>query len=171
MRLVDLLVRILEAHAQTLNRLAALFDEDILVYMLEESGDELIEKVVPYSVDSSRFEVGRRHGFSSPHAELSGAVTDFHLSARLEFYLWAYPFYRNLVESEVDLDALIPLHHESLGQELVDEASQQAARWIKLLPIADEFRPRAEQVSHVAWLRFRTEALKKIGKRSLGPVY
>ena len=54
---------------------------------------------------------------------------------------------------------------------LVDEAVEQAEAWVKNLPIAPEFALQAQRAAHVPWLRFRTQVLKRIGKRPMGPVY
>jgi hypothetical protein len=170
-RLVDFLIYLLEAQAQTLHRLAALFGEEILLHMLEESGDAIQEQTVPPRFDTQWFEAPRDMGFSSPYAELEGAVHEFKLPAVLEFHLWAYPHYRAFIESGVELDARIPGPGGDVGIALVDEAVEQAEAWVKRLPIAPEFALQAQTAAHVPWLRFRTQVLKRIGKRPMGPVY
>jgi hypothetical protein len=175
MRLVEFLILLLEAHAQSLQRLAALFGEEVLLHLLEESGDEISAKLPPPRFDPKWFEVPAMMGFSSPYAELESAVHGAGLPAMLEFHLWAYPHYRSFIESEIPLDARIPGPQLSAGSDigirLVDEAVEQSEAWLKNLPIAPEFALQALQASHVAWLRFRTLALKRVGRRPLGPVY
>lgn len=170
MRLVEFLIHVLEAHAQTLHRLAALFGEEMLLHMLEESGDEIAEKAAPPRFNVAWFE--KSHGgYSSPYTELESAVHDFKLPAVLEFHLWAYPHYRAFIESGLELDARIPGPGGDTGVVLVDEAVEQAEAWVKSLPIAPEFALQAQRAAHVPWLRFRTQVLKRIGKRPMGPVY
>jgi hypothetical protein len=171
MRLVEFLTFLLEAHAHTLHRLAALFGEEILVHMLEESGDRIAEDMALPKFKAEWFEEARSDGFSSPYAELEGAVRDLKLPAMLEFHLWAYPFYRAFIESGLELDARVPGPGGDVGMALVDEAVDQAEAWVKQLPIAPEFALQAQRAAHMPWLRFRTHVLKRIGKRPMGPVY
>jgi hypothetical protein len=169
--LVEFLTYLLEAHAHTLHRLAALFGEEILVHMLEESGDEIAARMTPPKFKPEWFERAEGSELSSPYAELEGAVLDFKLPAMLEFHLWAYPYYRALIESGLELDARIPGPGGDVGMALVDEAVDQAETWVKQLPIAPEFALQAQRAAHMPWLRFRTQVLKRIGKRPMGPVY
>jgi hypothetical protein len=171
-RLVEFLIYLLEAHAQTLHRLAALFGEDLLLHMLEESGDRMADEAAPPRFRPEWFEPPAPGGsHSSPYAELEGAVHELKLPAVLEFHLWAYPHYRSLIESGLELDARIPGPGGDVGVELVDEAVEQAEAWVKRLPIAQDFALQAQRAAHVPWLRFRTQVLKRIGKRPMGPVY
>jgi hypothetical protein len=171
-RLVDFLIFLLEAHAHALHRLAMLFGDEILVQMLEESGDAMALKMAPPKFKLEWFEgAAPDAGYSSPYSELEAAVSGFKLPAPLEFHLWAYPFYRMMVESGLELDQRIPGPGGDVGVELVDEAVDQAEAWIRALPIAPEFALQAQRAAHMPWLRFRTQALKRIGKRPLGPVY
>lgn len=171
MRLVEFLIQLLEAHANTLHRLAALFGEEALLQMLEDSGERIGEETAPARFEESWFEAPRPQGFSSPYAELESAVHDCKLPAVLEFHLWAYPHYRAFIECGLELDARIPGPGGDAGIQLVDEAVEQAEAWIRRLPIAPEFSQQASRAAHVPWLRFRTQVLKRIGKRPMGPVY
>ena len=165
MRLVDFLIRVLEAHAQTLQRLAALFGEEILLELLErgaeadeESGSERV------AVSLSWFKAnGSDHG--SPYAELEGAVRDFKLSPVLQFHIWAYPGYRAFIESRVELGACVVD-----PQSVVDAALASSKRFLAMLPMAQEFRNQAERAAEVPWLRFRTTVLKDLGQRPIGVV-
>ena len=173
MQLVEFLIYLLEAQAQTLHRLAALFTEEILLHMLEESGDRIAEQTPTprFGKEWSEWFEPQSPGYSSPYTQLEGAVQDFQLPAVLEFHLWAYPHYRAFIESEIDLDSRIPGPGGDIGISLVDEAVEQAEAWVKALPIAPEFAVQAQRAAHVPWLRFRTQVLKRIGKRPMGPVY
>ena len=164
MRLVDFLIRLLEAQAQTLQRLAALFGEDILLEMLER-GAELDEEqgATPLAIQKAWFQAASSQ--SSPYAELEGAVRDFKLSPVLQFHLWAYPVYRGFIESELELGARV-----THPQAVVEAAMGGQKRWLQTLPIATEFRNQAERAAEVPWIRFRSLVLKDLGQRPIGVV-
>jgi hypothetical protein len=168
-RLVEFLIQLLEAQAHTLHRLAALFSEEMLLHMLEESGDTMNDRIRPLSLKSGDL-LPPNGGEFSAYAALEGAVHDFKLPAVLEFHLWAYPTYRRLIEGDFDLNARIPGPGGEVGTLLVEETVERAEEWVKGLPIASEFALQAQQAAHVPWLRFRTQVLKRIGKRPMGPV-
>ena len=177
MRLVDFLIALLEAHAETLKRLAAFFGEERFLEILEESGedsddpakrpDPVITHLRPQDLESGNLHVSS----SSAYQELEGAVHDFNLPAVLEFHLWAYPHYRAFIESPLELTSRIPGPGGDTGTALVEEAVAQAQAWVRTLHIPPQIGAQAERAAHVPWLRFRTNVLKRIGKRPLGPVY
>jgi hypothetical protein len=174
-RLVEFLIYVLEAHAETLKRLAALLGEENLVQLLEMAGDD--ETPSQAGPPTAHAEIVRLHDFeapapgspSSPYAELEGSVQDMNLPAVLQFHLWAYPHYRAFIESPVDLNARIPGpgpgQNNEVGLVLVDEAVAQAEVWVKKLPVTELVSQQVLRTAHVPWLRFRT------GRRPLGPVY
>jgi hypothetical protein len=178
-RLVEFLIAILEAHAETLKRLAALFGEENLIQLLEMAGDEPEERNEKPShsppirlVHASYFDPPSPFSATdSTYAELEGAVREMNLPAFLEFHLWAYPHYRAFIESPIDLNSRIPGPGGEAGGALVDEAVTQAEAWVKSLPMSDLVRDQASRAAHVPWLKFRTQVLKRIGKRPMGPVY
>ena len=177
MRLVDFLIAVLAAHGQTLQRLAALFGEDWLMEILEKAGDETSPTALPAGkvVRPARldlFETGPAHGTqSSAYAALESSIHEMNLAAPLEFHLWAYPHYRAFIESPLDLNSrIITDPSGESGTALVDEAIAQAQKWIKQLPIPVDLSKRAEAAAQVPWLRFRTDVLRRIGKRPLGAV-
>jgi hypothetical protein len=165
-RLVDFLIRLLEAQAQTLQRLAALFGEDILLEMLER-GAELDEEqgTSPIEIKPAWFQAAGAAKSSAPYAELEGAVRDFKLSPVLQFHVWAYPAYRCFIESDVELGARV-----TNPQAIVDAALGGQKHWLAMLPIATEFRAQAERAAEVPWIRFRTHVLKDLGQRPIGVV-
>lgn len=180
MRLVEFLVQILEAHAETLKRLAALFGEENLIQLLEMAGDEdegggKNDEALPRRHQPAHLSVFEAPSpFSSsnaPYAELEGAVREMNLPSVLEFHLWAYPHYRAFIESDVDLNARIPGPGGEAGAVLVDEAVAQAEAWVRSLPMNPAVLDQASRAAHVPWLKFRSSVLKRIGRRPLGPVY
>lgn len=175
MRLVDFLICLLEAHADTLKRLAAFFGEERLLEILESAGENEDEatKRDPIVIHLNERELERPAfgGSTSVYQELEGAVRDFDLPEFLEFHLWAYPHYRAFIESPLELDSRIPGPGGDTGTALVEEAVAQARAWIKTLPLPPQIGLQAESAAHVPWLRFRTNVLKRIGKRPMGPVY
>lgn len=177
MRLIDFLIYLLQAHGQTLGRLAAFFGEERFVEMLEEAGEDMERSLPPSKfAEASGAEViwlDPSHPSSNANAytELEGAVRDMNLPAMLEFHLWAYPHYRAFIESSLELNARIRGPGYESGAALVDEACMQAEAWMKRLHIPPSVAPQAERAAQIPWLRFRSEVLKRIGKRPLGPVY
>jgi hypothetical protein len=174
MRLVEYLTHLLEAHAQTLQRLAALFGEATLIEILETSGEAQENAPTPpvklFEPNPAWFENALPGGYS-PYLEIEGAVHDFNLPAMLGFHLWAYPHYRSFVESPLDLNSRIQGPGGEAGVALVDEAVLQAQAWVRALHIPPALGLQAERAAHMPWLRFRTNVLKRIGKRPIGPVY
>jgi hypothetical protein len=178
-RLVEFLIALLEAHGETLKRLAALFGEENLMELLEMAGDEdqprkePVQSLPPLKlVDPAFFDAPSPFSATdSTYAELEGAVRELNLPAVLEFHLWAYPHYRAFIESPIDLNSRIPGPGGDAGIALVDEAVAQAEAWVKSLPMSSLVRDQASRAAHVPWLKFRAHVLKRIGKRPLGPVY
>lgn len=182
MRLVEFLILLLEAHAQSLQQLAAFLGEEELLQILEDYGDRFNE-ITQGQIQSRALEFVEKLSLEEPlpdassstYQELEGSVHEFQLPAVLEFHLWTYPFYRALIESSHDLNARIPrssaFQSNSIGSHLVDEAMAQASAWIRHIPFPPQICQHAEKAASDPWLRFRTNALKRIGKRPLGPVY
>lgn len=172
MRLVDFLVLMLEAQAETLKRLAAFFGEERLLEILETSeGDEaplpmLDNKIIPFAPIGNRLPAGAR----SPYVELEGSVRELQLPEFLEFHLWAYPHYRAFIESDLDLGSTMTEGNPDAGVALVDEAIREAKAWVHKLPIPPVVSPQAEAAAAAPWIRFRAAALKKMGRRPIGPV-
>jgi hypothetical protein len=165
-RLVDFLILLLEAHSQTLQRLAALFGEEIVLEMLESAADDedAPEPEGP-RIQKAWFTKGRESG-GSAYGELEGAVRDFKLSPVLQFHLWAYPVYRAFIESELELSARI-----ENPQPAIDAVMAGAKVWLDRLPIAsDALRAHAEKAAEVPWIRFRSAVLKGTGQRPIGVV-
>ncbi|MCM2277554.1 MAG: hypothetical protein NDJ89_05710 [Oligoflexia bacterium] len=172
MRIVEFLCQLLEAHAETLRRLAALLGEERLLEVLEEAGEREAERPAsaPIELHAEKLLAPQSSG-GSAYQELEGAVREFGLPAVLEFHLWAYPHYRAFIESPIDLDSRIPGPGGDTGTVLVEEAVAQAAAWVRKLPLPSQLGLQAERAAHVPWLRFRTQTLRRIGRRPLGPVY
>ncbi len=176
MRLVDFLVLLLSAHADTLKRLAAFFGEENLIEMLEESGETISEALPPTQVAGQSgaeilwIDAGGSHTNANAYAELEGTVRELGLPEPLAFHLWAYPHYRKFIESSVDLNARLAPNSGEKALTLIEEACDQAEAWAKALPIPAAVSGAALKAAQIPWVRFRTESLKKIGRRPLGAV-
>ena len=180
MRLVDFLVLLLQAHAETLKRLAAFFGEESLVALLEDAGESFDDRrlagMAPPSFAKTAvasvtwIDTPTPHSNANAYAELEGTVHELGLPEVLEFHLWAYPHYRAFIESSVDLNARLSPGNSDAGMALIEEATAAAEAWVKTLAIPPAVAAAAYKAAHVPWLRFRTEALKKIGRRPLGAV-
>jgi hypothetical protein len=174
MRLVDFLILLLEGHAETLKRLAALFEEENLVTLLEMAGESERPAIeIPIELFEKPWDSGGPHSALSndPYMELEGAVREMNLPAVLQFHLWAYPYYRAFIESPLELNCRIPGPGGDSGAALVEEALAQAQAWVRSLPMNPLVLDQASQAAHVPWLKFRSSVLKRVGKRPMGPVY
>ena len=180
MRLVDFLVLLLSAHAETLKRLAAFFGEEVLVAMLEDAGESFDDRrlagLEPQKFATSSVATVTWIDSPSPHSnanaysELEGTVRELGLPEVLEFHLWAYPHYRAFIESSIDLNARLSPEDGRSGLSLVDEAVEASEAWVRALPIPPAVSAAAFKAAAQPWIRFRTEALRKMGRRPLGAV-
>lgn len=173
-RMVDFMIDVLRAHGQTLQRLAAFYGEDELLEMLETIGDQSFPQVDSIEMAPEWFETeekltdGGGKDKADPvkmqaqaYAELEWAVRELKLPPTLEFHLWAYPFYRSLIESSIDLSRSLRTSDTGAGPILIEKAITFAKVWIQALPIPPEQSQQTEQLAWNSWLRFRSEAMKK----------
>jgi hypothetical protein len=180
MRLVDFLVLLLQAHAETLKRLGAFFGEENLVHLLEDAGESFDDRKLAgleppkFAVTSvasiTWIDTPTPHSMASAYAELEGTVHELALPEVLEFHLWAYPHYRAFIESAIDLNARLAPGGGESGTALIDETIAAADAWVRSLAIPPAVSAAAFKAAQVPWIRFRTEALKKMGRRPLGAV-
>jgi hypothetical protein len=190
MRLVDFLIALLEAHAQALHGLGALLGEEELIEAIDamDGAPAVVQDATEARAFVTRIASeyailkaeDRIPNLSSailtgssgdPYRLLEGAVRGFNLTPVLEFYLWTYPLYRAYIECSLPLDWVIPSPGTDLGTRMVEDAVVRAERWMQLLMLPRPIAMRAEQYSRVPWLKFRANALKRAGRRPLGPVY
>jgi hypothetical protein len=180
MRLVDFLVLLLSAHAETLKRLGAFFGEEALIALLEDAGESFDDRKLA-GLEPPKFaqtavasitwiDSPTPHTNANAYAELEGTVHELALPEILEFHLWAYPHYRAFIESAIDLNARLDPGSKESGTELIDEAFAAAEAWVKSLSIPPSVAGPAFKAAQIPWIRFRTEALKKMGRRPLGAV-
>lgn len=170
MRVVDFLIAVLEAQAQTLQRLAAFFGEELLLEILERAGDQAPAEP-PFEFESEWLERPFGEVPGSAYGELEGAVREMQLSAVLQFHLWAYPPYRTFIEGPAELEWKIKSNGTEGGVKLVNHVVSRAEAWTKRLPLPPHLAAQVERAAEIPWLRFRSEVLRKIGKRPMGPVY
>ncbi len=173
MRLVDFLIHLLEAHAGTLNRLAALLGEDSLTELLEMSGESRVrdDRKLLLHQEPQYFNKTLPQKSASVYAELESAVRSFNLAPTLEFHLWTYPYYRAYIESSLDLNAALSSHGEAGIGRLADEAFLDARAWARTLPLSPDLAKQADHAAEVPWIKFRAALLKKTGQRPLGSVF
>lgn len=184
MRLVDFLIHLLKAHAETLQHLAALLGEDQLVAILEELPQdprslqglpaERIAAFLPPLIQPRPPKTQREITLiptPNPYQELEGAVRGImRRPGVLEFYLWSYPSYRAYIESKLDLNSRLPEVSHSEALKIVEEAVSDAKLWIRRLPVPAPMALRAEVASRNPWLKFRADVLKLLGGRALEAV-
>lgn len=181
MRWVEFLTAVLEAQALTLDRLAALLGQDVVLKVLERAG-ERAEDLPPERWDRPPpewFEPVATGPFApdegEAYAELASAVAALRVPEVLEFHLWAYPHYRAWIEgAEPSLQARIDHRFgpkRDSGLQLVELALRGHALWVAELALAEPFQTQIARAAEIPWLRFRTQTLKRIGQRPMGPVY
>ncbi len=172
MRIAEFLVFLLEAQGETLRQLSQIVGTDRLLELLEQMGDsdEPMPKTSLEESDLDQPAIGVAAA-GGAYAELAAAVGDLRLPEVLEFHLWAYPFYRTIIESGFDLNSRLKGSTHSAGTQLVDEAMQASDSWLRRLAIPPQLFNQAERVAQIPWVRFRTQLLRRLGKRPLGPVY
>ncbi|MBL7716162.1 MAG: hypothetical protein JNL01_11925 [Bdellovibrionales bacterium] len=177
MRLVDFLIHVMVAHAQTLQRLAALFGEEALIELLEKAGDRQPESDPNLVLKWKDFFEEKVDPGPSAYAEIENAVRDINLPAVFEFHLWSYPYYRAFIEGPIDLQARIirssqlggnPLHDRSM--KLIEDATDAASQWIRSLELPSDLSKQAESVAQIPWLKFRADSLRRMGLRTLGAI-
>lgn len=169
MRWADFLIHILQAHGRSLQQLAAFMGEEELIELLEKMGEDSKVQLRPSGLKLEWFEhVGNPSQGFSPYGALEEAVRELNLSAVLDFYVWAYPYYRSLIEMPVDLRDQIRLDYPPDRVEIiVNEALQSSIQWIQALPIPARYRTQTERLAQAPWIRFRAEMLKKFGRRTM----
>ncbi len=190
MRLAEFLSQILATHGEVLLRLAALLGEEELLELLEKA-EELHPTDTAHDADDpqglkefARWETWLKErlvaspGESAPQAmaEIQSTVSSLDLPEVLEFYVWAYPAYRAYVETSLGLALRIPKQGPTgapseSGLQLTEDAVARAKSWFRRLPLPPQIAATAERAAEVPWLRFRSEVLKRVGRRPLGPVY
>ena len=168
LQLVELLTLVLEAHASSLSRLALKFGIESLVDFLENIDEERASATSP-TIPAQVFGPEHPGTLNFPqgvvYQRLEGTVRECDLPAQLEFYVWAYPFYRALIEGPFPLDRRI-----ADVDQVIAIATDSAKHWLKALPINATQLLAAEQVVSVPWVQFRAKALEKAGRRRLGAV-
>ncbi len=165
MKLFEFLTHVLSAHAHTLQRLAAFFGEEEFLEILELAGDSPANELSSFHLDPDWFTSSKAVDQSSAYQNLEGTVNDFKLSAVLEFHLWTYPFYRSIIESSINLNSDIRLSKDHVDEGIIQQAVTEAKNWVKSLPLSPDLSRQAEQIAITPWVRFRSEVLKKMGKR------
>jgi hypothetical protein len=161
MKLADYLIQILRAHAMVLERVSALLGEDDWIEILEGIDEDLLQQLKkpdPALISADRLLAPNTPDQSPPWMMIEGHVREFGLAARLEFYLWSYPYYRVWIESELDL------HSEILRpEEWITEAIAFETQWLRLLPIRPQDFLRVEQAVHAVHLKLRASTLERAG--------
>jgi hypothetical protein len=165
MTVVEFLSQLLSTQAQVLKRLEAFFGQEPLLQLLEsahEALDEEREKHPPKPWNFSKnwfIPAPLQLVKTAPYIELEGAVRDQDLPEFLEFYLWAYPYYRTLIESSLDLKMTMHPNYP-VKETLCREAIEQARIWLNRLPVHPTLAAQVQTLGMTPWLRFQNEILR-----------
>jgi len=193
MRYIDLLILILQAHAQSLSRMASTLGDETLAEILDTSAEhfeenpekltalmkplaDLIPKLVPEESLSNRFQARRAASLSASrkhanaeYSEIEGAVKDFHLGGLMEFHLWCFPLYRVFSESSIPL-TLVFERESPVMAELVATVMQTNEDWTRALSQSPAVAKELLKITSPAWVKFRASALKLLGQRPFTPL-
>lgn len=169
MRLTQFLSLLLQAQAEVLKQLALLFGDEELVELLEER-DETLHNL--RSNQHAAISLWRELQTTSnpsfnPMGELQGAVRETGIPEVLEFYLWAFPYYRDWIESDLDLDGSFPKENQEKLSLIIEYSVQQGKRWVQTLPIPSTLGPKIEKATEGPWVRFRAQCLASSGQKAL----
>ncbi|MCC7440407.1 MAG: hypothetical protein IT285_02170 [Bdellovibrionales bacterium] len=167
MRLVDFLVLVLQAHGRLLVDLKEIFGADLLLRIL--ANYKPTELALQGSKLWELFPLKPRSSHSPfPFETLEKPVKEMRLNEDLEFFVWAYPYYRTFVESNVDLNETLPFQDQQVVLALAEEATSMARAWAEAVPLPpeaeSELRSRAQEASRQHWVRFRSELFKRNGQ-------
>jgi len=174
MPFVDFIGEFLSAHAHALQRLAALMSEGVLIKLLEEEhtmppSNAVLEHCLTIWENPAQ-DIVTGDG-ESPYLSLNEWIATYKLPAFLEFHVWSYPPYRTIIEGALTLDAhskkdISPRAYEKL----FDLSRAEAQAWVKAQKLDEPLLSAAIQTVDFAWLRFRTQMLKRLGINPLRQV-
>jgi hypothetical protein len=163
--LANLISELLKAHAESLHALASILGEEALLELLEKTAQNYNSNPVDFDPDPEWFMI-EPNSSESAFFEIEEAAQSLKLSFHLEFYLWNYPFYRALIESPIHPQSKLLSSSKAPGAEiLVEETIKHAQQYIRRLPIPAALRSQVNSEAFAPWLRFRTQAFKKLGKK------
>jgi hypothetical protein len=167
----DLLALLLQTQAETLMRLGALFGEDTLLDMLENSDEpredspERAKPLLSQWTEPSAIRGVPDSG--AAYARISNAVSGRGIPEFFEFHVFAWPYYRVWVEGEIDFNRVIRVD----AAPVIAEAALAASRaFVDRLPMPDEYRPRARAAAEVPWVKFAGDVKARAGARRLSAV-
>lgn len=168
---VEFLGEFLSAHAHALQRLAALMTEDIVIQLLEDerphtANPELAKICAQIWKNPS---VGSNP--ESSHVRLDQWIKSHKLPAFLEFHVWSYPGYRSIIEGPLTPEALpIPGIDMKLYDQLLEACRKEAEQWMADQKLDEPLQAAAKKAVDFAWVRFRTEFLKRQGRNPLSAI-
>ena len=160
---------LLQAHAHTLQRLAALLGEDVVIEILELAGERNAEVSGAGLATKAPIKPGKLRTAEASYGEIEHAVNQIKLSPMLEFYLWSYQPYRELIESSIELNAVIDTDGGAIN-EFVEHSVASAHAWVRSLHLPPDIAKQTEAAASVPWTRFRMHVLTSAGRRPFASV-
>lgn len=162
MQLTEYLGAVLHTQGQVLLELHGLFGSRVLIEVLERAGDRPLE-----TTSDCKTLFAHAKGNNYPYEFLEALVLSVGLPKEFEIYLWAYPHYREYIESAVPIDGKIAKPSESNLSQLIDEATQEGYKWLAHLNLPPHIDAYVQKAAKGPWLRFRTALLTVSGRRPL----
>lgn len=152
MKLVEYLSLVLQKHGAVLLELKNRYSESILVEILERQQKVDYQPFVPELASS---EVAAYESF--PYEILEQTVKNIKLPAGLEFYIWAYPYYREFIESPLKLDQTLFTQDTILVQKLSKDAILFSEAWALSIPAKEPFKSEITRVVTHHWKGFEKD--------------
>lgn len=164
MNFSEFIIEFLQAHSETLILLDDQYGTEILLKILDSAAETYETKPCTFKIDPNWFEQPKKRQANSALLEIKQAVQSFKLPVTLEFHVWAYPFYRELIESPIDLESQFCNSASSGIEILIEESLNQAKEWTNRFPISSAIKKQTESLALGPWLKFRSRVLKRVGK-------
>lgn len=167
MKLIDFLILMLEAQAEVIRTLLRKMNEKETVELLEKYHSDLQEPQPPAFIEALNEANPLSEEEELPFPDLDQAIRKFNFSFALEDQLISFPLYRAYLENCANLNGNIQLTTTQNGESLIEEALFHGHSYYLHLPIPRSYEREFKRDCEMAWLRFRTQTLKRMGKKGL----
>ncbi|MCM0606614.1 MAG: hypothetical protein KA715_11035 [Xanthomonadaceae bacterium] len=171
MLLADFLGEFLGAHAEALGRLSSLMSDDIVVQLMEDERTHTPSTELKQLVDQVWNPKNTILVSESPYMTIEQWVRQHRIGKQLEFYVWAYPAYRMIIESALTPESNSLLKHDDKKwDELFAACRNEGIEWIKSQKLDEPLHTASLKSVDLSWVKFRANMLKRLGRRTLSQV-
>lgn len=171
MLLADFLGEFLGAHAEALGRLADLMSEDIVIQLMEDERPHTPSPELKQIVDQIWDPKNTIQVTESPYMTIEQWVRQHRIPKQVEFYVWAYPAYRMIIESSLTPESNSVLKPDDKRYDALFAACRnEGLAWIRSQKLDEPLHTAAEKSVDLAWVKFRANMLKRLGRKTLSVV-